>query len=375
MFLAAFLLAQLGRAAFAYEPGEAHEHLPQQQRRQPLFSSTPNHKCSVTEQELDQMRALTLLKLNQAYLDISQLPVFDLDAFVAMLQPLFLENVEVAVSLGFGFYTGLRAAAEYIGLQFFTTNVGFVGIDYNSTRSPFLMKDPDNSNLWITAATSDMQLWKPVWQSISFSQPDGSFETTFRTKSTFEFEPCTAMIAKYGYGFLPNENEGGFFELVRWVVWAANNSKYGGMYDVCMFHDKFCTGVYKQYESFDDCLSYLNSLPSTPIGCPDTAPVGGNSRSCKLKHRSLIPFSRIHCFHIGKLNKADGSPNLDLDGQLKCSDEVECPLFEKAPKLVMAEPPEGFIQAHAAYEDKVDEDFEKDANGSFITYKFPPTGA
>ena len=40
------------------------------------------------------------------------------------------------------------------GLQFFTTNVGFVGIDYNSTRSPFLMKDPDNSNLWITAATS-----------------------------------------------------------------------------------------------------------------------------------------------------------------------------------------------------------------------------
>ena len=140
-----------------------------------------------------------------------------------------------------------------------------------------------------------------------------------------------------------------------------------------MFHEKYCNGTYKQYENFEDCLEYLTSLPVTPASCPETAPAGGNSRSCKIKHRNLIPFSPKHCAHIGKLTKANGLPNYDEDGELKCSDEIDCPLFEDAPKLIMRQPPQGFIDAAYAYEAQADSAFRKsDGTFSIDNYKFPP---
>ena len=45
--------------------------------------------------------------------------------------------------------------------------------------------------------------------------------------------------------------------------------------------------------------------------------------------------------HIGPLTRADGSPNYDPDGQLKCSDEKECPRLPR-PTLSWVSPLESF---------------------------------
>ena len=60
------------------------------------------------------------------------------------------------------------------------------------------------------------------------------------------------------------------------------------------------------------------------MGCP-WAPFAGSAKPCKFKHKLLVPFQAKHCYHMGPLTRAEGSPNYDPDGKLKCSDAEECP--------------------------------------------------
>jgi len=47
------------------------------------------------------------------------------------------------------------------------------------------------------------------------------------------------------------------------------------MFDVCAYHEAYCTGEYKQYVSFASCLDYLTALPDVPVGCPSVVPLWG----------------------------------------------------------------------------------------------------
>ena len=85
-----------------------------------------------------------------------------------------------------------------------------------------------------------------------------------------------------------------FDDVFRANAWSATHSTYQGIFDVCAYHEKYCLGEYRQYESFASCLTYMNSLPDVPVGCP-WAPFAGSSKPCKSKHKALQPFQPKHC--------------------------------------------------------------------------------
>ena len=162
-----------------------------------------------------------------------------------------------------------------------------------------------------------------------------------------------------------------FDNFVRMTTWSAIrtlNSTYQGMFDVCAFHEAYCTGEHRQYESFSSCLTYLTALPDVPVECP-WAPLSGNSKACKAKHRSLVPFRSKHCYHMGPLTLADGTPNYDLNGKLKCSDAEECPAQTD---FVLGEPTAEFLASMNAYDAAIATEYNNPiTNFSLDHYKFP----
>ena len=167
----------------------------------------------------------------------------------------------------------------------------------------------------------------------------------------------------------------GFDYFIRNMAWTAIHSTYaGGMFDVCAHHEKYCTGEHRQYDSFASCLTYLTALPDVPVGCP-WAPFAGSSKPCKLKHKLLVPFQTKHCYHMGPLKRADGTPNYDTDGQLKCSDAEECPAHPET-DFVLGEPTEEFLEAMNAYDTAIAAAYHNPiTNFSLDHYKFPNIAA
>ena len=96
------------------------------------------------------------------------------------------------------------------------------------------------------------------------------------------------------------------------------------MFDVCAYHEKYCTGDYQQYDNFTSCLAYLTALCLTFLWAA-RGPLSREARSRASSSKLLVPFQAKHCYHMGPLTRAEGSPNYDPDGKLKCSDAEECP--------------------------------------------------
>ena len=73
--------------------------------------------------------------------------------------------------------------------------------------------------------------------------------------------------------------------------------------------------------------------------------------------------------HIGPLTRADGSPNYDPDGQLKCSDLKECPAQTD---FVLGEPTGEFLASMTAYDVAIADAYNDPlTNFSLDHYKFP----
>ena len=158
-----------------------------------------------------------------------------------------------------------------------------------------------------------------------------------------------------------------FDTFIRMATWTILHSVYRGMFEVCAYHEKYCTGEHRQYENFTSCLAYLTALPDVPTRCP-WAPDLGHSKPCKARHSNLAPFDTNHCYHMGPLMLADGTPNYDLNGRLKCSDAEECP----APDFVLGEPPAEFISLMNAYDAAIATEYNNPiTNFSLDHIKFP----
>ena len=70
--------------------------------------------------------------------------------------------------------------------------------------------------------------------------------------------------------------------------------------------------------------TYLTALCLTFLWAA-RGPLSREARSRASSSKLLVPFQPKHCYHMGPLTLADGSPNYDPDGKLKCSDAEECP--------------------------------------------------
>jgi hypothetical protein len=155
---------------------------------------------------------------------------------------------------------------------------------------------------------------------------------------------------------------------LRGFVWTAVHSTYQGVFDMCAYHEAYCTGEYRQYDNFTSCLAYMTTVPDVSVDCP-WAPFAGSSKGCKFKHKLLVPFQAKHCYHMGPLTRADGSPNVDPDGKLKCSDAEECPAQTD---FVLGEPTGEFLASMNAYDAAIASAYNNPiTNLSLDHYKFP----
>ena len=90
----------------------------------------------------------------------------------------------------------------------------------------------------------------------------------------------------------------------------------GSIGSVCEVVMEHCTGeALQQYNTTEECLSFLGSLPHHDQTCQDAFgefSVMGNSFMCKYLHHFMIPLSpETHCPHAGK-----GLP--DVGGKYRC---------------------------------------------------------
>ena len=160
--------------------------------------------------------------------------------------------------------------------------------------------------------------------------------------------------------------------LISAFAWTAIHSTYQGVFDVCAYHEAYCSGDYRQYDNFTSCLAYLTALPDVPVGCP-WAPFAGSAKPCKFKHKLLVPFQPKHCYHMGPLTLADGSPNYDPDGKLKCSDAEECPAQTD---FVLGQPTGEYLASMTAYDAAIATEYDNPiTNFSLDHYKFPQVAA
>ena len=80
-------------------------------------------------------------------------------------------------------------------------------------------------------------------------------------------------------------------------------------------------------------------------------------------------YGLISADHFGPLTRADGSPNYDPDGQLKCSNAEECPAQTD---FVLSEPTGEFLASMTAYDVAIADAYNDPlTNFSLDHYKFP----
>jgi len=69
----------------------------------------------------------------------------------------------------------------------------------------------------------------------------------------------------------------------------------------CLIVDEYCTGSLTQYDSFEDCMDFMNSIPLLKGFYAQS--VGVSDVGCRAFHASLIPaLPEVHCPHSGPFN-------------------------------------------------------------------------
>jgi len=316
------------------------------------FTSVPACSSDVIRSQ----RLATLASFFEPFQAFTRLPwnaTLTLDEFMEALAPYVEADFEVIVAYGTADYTGLRKASEYLLVGMPPANVGF----YSPLGTAGFASVVEEGDSITVESTTKNQLFLDQHVKVAL-------ESSFK----FDFNPCGSRIRKWE--ILPTSQ---IMDFASNFVWAANYSTYQGTYDICMYHEAYCTGEYRQYESFDACLSYLsNSVPLLSAACADKAPLAGFSRTCKLKHKFMSAYEQNHCFHLGPATLPDGSPNYDKQGELVCNDEIECERWSGGPPITIGSPPDSLLAASRAYDEWV-VDTWANANGDFDVdnYKFP----
>ena len=64
---------------------------------------------------------------------------------------------------------------------------------------------------------------------------------------------------------------------------------------VCSIAQEYCTGANQQYDSYEDCETFMMSLPFGK-----TNGLGLNTAECRMLHQEMVPLRpTVHCDHIG----------------------------------------------------------------------------
>ena len=222
------------------------------------------------------------------------------------IQNIMSTDATMEFPFGLGKYYGHSEICDYLGLP--TSAIG-----------------RDLVNLINTPSPHDYAVFSAV--DIKF----GSFGNTVKYfgmestneyhELTFEFSGCSRKITAIHIGGVSTVTGMETISLINsapYYLAAQEDLKMWGTYSICATHQDHCTGQYKQFKNFGQCLKHMRNLPIKTDECGTTKILMGNALPCKLKHAMMVPINPEHCYHLGPEGTADSH------GKIKCSAATEC---------------------------------------------------
>lgn len=266
-----------------------------------------DYGCGPNDMEMDAARLQNVLTFQGIFTyHVNATQCLDTPQFVSDLSTVFEPDVTVFVPYGIGTYTGVDNVAEYLGMAMQSLNHDFWYYDttIDPTKPAALHVSTDGST-WIQGSTFGG----------SFLRGDLPYTDAY-TEQEVVFEGCSTLVGDYSV--IPTE---GIRDWVETYVQASELSHRWGVEDICRVHTEYCAGDEHtlQYESEEECIAYISSLPLFSPACGPNRPLAGLSLPCKFKHHFMVPTNpHLHCAHIGPAGMHD------MHGALKCDDDYEC---------------------------------------------------
>ena len=272
-----------------------------------------DYGCDVPDVQIDAERYESLSIFNALFVDTDadeSTSCFDTPAFLAGLAEAMVPDAELYVPYGGGYYKGVEDITEYLAIPFNALTHGFwqrnperAGPD----KPAGLALDEADGLTWYIGSTNLAGTY------LRYTDPFPEYYVELEIL----FGECETKVRRYNV--LPTV---GLAEsLITRFAQTAQFSKRYGIEDICRYHTEYCSGdpATSQYDTEDDCLEFMRSLPLWTEACGRNRAFVGLSLGCKWKHHLMIPTNPpLHCPHIGLPGSAD------VNGALKCNDEVEC---------------------------------------------------
>ena len=245
------------------------------------------------------------------------------EEFEAGMQEIWdVEDKDIQVIIpAAGTYTGIEQVIEYISLVVGSLNNGFAYY-YDSVISNLGEYFPTNSSYAFQVAQKS-QFYCTVLPSANDSGicETGAIDSLALHHVTWK--PCTALIKQYVIAYDDQQN------------YLA--TKGASPVTVCTRHERYCADDEnnKQFDSFLDCMNFMESIPSVSCGAEI---FNGDNMLCRFKHSFMAPFRpNVHCPHLGRETYAcsdvgceelacGGAPgDIDFTGVLptECSEECK----------------------------------------------------
>lgn len=206
----------------------------------------------------------------------------------------FTENSRGRISLTRNF-EGVELNTEYIfGLFSNITQVDFlmIGLSQNYTVTNFahsgdVISGTATVDFFFDQLNFTLPIQLDIWfrvvprnDSFAISEYDSSFRNFDRAYDLTNEVVGKALVAQYPQANLTGE------QLV----------KKSAIESICKIHQNYCNGTNQQYESFDECQTFLSGIR---LGKGYEG--GRNTIFCRNIHQVMLPFRPdVHCPHIGK---------------------------------------------------------------------------
>ncbi|MHA1680954.1 MAG: hypothetical protein ACTSUE_08090 [Promethearchaeota archaeon] len=296
--------------------------------------------CQISDMELEKQRLESAFGFSAPFQAAGDTETpYDVDQLQADLGLHVTPNISVFVPYGIGLYEGVENMAEYVGILFAANNRGLWIQDEQDPTAGGTLEFSINSHELSLAGKS------------SGTFANGTYVYTDEILSqTYKFEGCETKISAMEVH--ASETFARFSS--AFYILQKEYDEYGKE-NICRFHEEYCTGPNQQYADFDDCITYMNSVPDYSPACEDAQLIlSGNSVTCRFKHAFMIPVApEKHCPHIGR----DGDPNRN-NVEHKCEDAYECLFEEPDPSWPPLQIPETGVPLSQEWQDSIEEQNE-----------------
>jgi hypothetical protein len=269
---------------------------------------TPDENCPMDGPTLLAARLAALKEFFRVTLGATD----DYAAYEKQLIPLFLDDPTTRfVNNAAGIFETLKIVVEYVALTVPGLNNGFAWFGPPTVNQETFSYFPNNA----TFLTDSTRLAAFVCPDLPIVNPlnlevvsDGACETPLlRVAQTtmITFVPCSTVMRQFLVAFDDNTEKMAIFGF--------------NYFRTCWYHDRYCVGSNRQYDDFESCIEFMNTIPKKTCSWL----LQGNSQSCRGLHAFLAKLDPdTHCNHIGpNSNTCNDEGCIDLpDGSLLCED-------------------------------------------------------